>query len=50
MERKELAIQLYKKGYSCAQAVACAYHDIMGIPVEHAVPWSWLPAAKLVRV
>ena len=27
MERKELAIQLYKKGYSCAQAVACAYHD-----------------------
>lgn len=26
MERKELAIQLYKKGYSCAQAVACAYH------------------------
>lgn len=34
MTRKEKAIALHKKGYNCAQAVACAFSDDIQIPEE----------------
>ena len=34
MERTELANQYHEQGYSCAQAVACVFADVVGMPVE----------------
>ena len=34
MERTELANQYHERGYSCAQAVACSFADVVGLPVE----------------
>lgn len=34
MERTELANQYHERGYSCAQAVACSFADVAGLPVE----------------
>lgn len=34
MERTRLANQYHEDGYSCAQAVACAFADVVGLPVE----------------
>ncbi|MBR3703912.1 MAG: C_GCAxxG_C_C family protein, partial [Oscillospiraceae bacterium] len=33
-ERAKLAIAYHDKGYSCAQAVACAFSDVIGLPEE----------------
>lgn len=30
MNRKELAVELHHNGFNCAQAVACAFCDVMG--------------------
>ncbi len=30
MDRKELAVSLHEKGFNCAQAVACAFCNVMG--------------------
>ena len=35
-KRQERAVNLYKNGYNCAQAVAIAYSDVMGISEEKA--------------
>ena len=34
MERTELAMALHQQGYSCAQAVACVFADVVGLPGE----------------
>ena len=34
MNKKELAIALHDKKYNCAQAVACAFADEVGVPTE----------------
>ena len=34
MTKKELAIDLHDKKYNCCQAVACAFADELGVPVE----------------
>ena len=34
MERTELAATLHSQGYSCTQAVACAFADVVGLPTE----------------
>lgn len=34
--RSEKAIQLHHKGYNCAQAVVCAYCDLLGLSEEDA--------------
>ena len=34
MDRSELAAQLFVEGYNCAQAVAMAYSDLMGLDRE----------------
>ena len=34
MNKKELAIALHDKKYNCAQAVACAFADEVGVPAE----------------
>ena len=31
MTRSEKAMALFKEGYNCAQSVACAYADVMGL-------------------
>ena len=31
MDKIELAVELHKKGYNCAQAVACAYAEEVGL-------------------
>lgn len=33
-KRAELANQYHVRGYSCAQAVACAFSDVIGLPEE----------------
>ena len=33
-KRAELANQYHVRGYSCAQAVACAFADVIGLPEE----------------
>ncbi|MBP3889229.1 MAG: C_GCAxxG_C_C family protein [Cellulosilyticum sp.] len=35
-QRKNLAIENFKKGYNCSQAVVCAYCDALGIREEDA--------------
>lgn len=30
MDRKELAVDLHKKGFNCAQSVACSFCNVMG--------------------
>ena len=34
MDRIKLANQYHEEGYSCAQAVACTFADVVGLPVE----------------
>lgn len=34
MDRKELALELHKKGFNCAQSVACAYCSVLGYEPE----------------
>lgn len=34
MDRAKLANDYHKSGYSCAQAVACAFADVIGLPEE----------------
>lgn len=34
MTKKELAIAYHNKGYNCCQAVACAFHEELGISEE----------------
>lgn len=34
--RMELAIQKFKNGYNCSQAVVCAYCDVLGLKEEDA--------------
>lgn len=34
MTKKELAIELHNKKYNCAQAVACAFADEVGVDME----------------
>ncbi len=34
MERAELAVKKQKEGYNCAQAVLCAFSDILEIPED----------------
>ena len=34
MNKKELAIALHDKRYNCAQAVACAFAEEVGVPTE----------------
>jgi len=34
LNRKDRAVELHKKGYNCAQAVACNYCDLFGIDEE----------------
>lgn len=34
MTRQEKAIELHKKGFNCAQAVACAFAEDIGVPEE----------------
>ena len=34
MTKKELAIAYHDKGYNCCQAVACAFHEELGVPEE----------------
>lgn len=34
MDRAKMAKDYYANGYSCAQAVACAFGDVIGLPVE----------------
>ena len=34
--RVDLAIEKHKSGYSCSQAIACAYCDLIGIDEETA--------------
>lgn len=34
IERAKLATDYHQQGYNCAQAVACAYTDVIGLPVE----------------
>ena len=31
MTKKELALEYHKKGYNCAQAVACAFCEELGV-------------------
>ncbi|MBR3705112.1 MAG: C_GCAxxG_C_C family protein [Oscillospiraceae bacterium] len=33
-KRAEMANTYHEKGYSCAQAVACAFSDVIGLPEE----------------
>ena len=32
--KKEIAVEKFKKGYNCCQAVACTYCEELGIPEE----------------
>ena len=34
MDRKKIANDYHDNGYSCAQAVACAFSDVIGLDVE----------------
>ena len=34
MERTKQAYEYHEQGYSCAQAVACSFADVVGLPVE----------------
>ena len=34
MDRAKIANDYHENGYSCAQAVACAFHDVIGLDVE----------------
>lgn len=34
MKRTELANRYHEQGYSCAQAVACTFADVVGLPTE----------------
>ena len=34
MDRAKIANDYHEGGYSCAQAVACAFHDVIGLDVE----------------
>lgn len=34
MERTRQAYEYHEQGYSCAQAVACTFADVVGLPVE----------------
>ena len=34
MDRAKTAKEYYANGYSCAQAVACAFDDVIGLSVE----------------
>lgn len=34
MDRAKIANDCYEAGYNCAQAVACAFVDVVGLPVE----------------
>ncbi len=34
MDRAKIANDYHEAGYSCAQAVACAFDDVIGLPVE----------------
>lgn len=36
MEHKELAMQLFHKGYNCAQSVFCAFCDVTGFDLGNA--------------
>ena len=31
MDRAELAVEKYRSGYNCAQAVACVFADVLGV-------------------
>lgn len=34
IDRARLASDYHQQGYNCAQAVACAFSDVIGLPVE----------------
>ena len=34
IERAQLAWDYHRTGYNCAQAVACAFSDVIGLPLE----------------
>lgn len=34
VDRAQLAAQYHQQGYNCAQAVACVFADVIGLPVE----------------
>ena len=34
IQRAQLAWDYHRTGYNCAQAVACAFSDVIGLPVE----------------
>lgn len=34
MDRAKVANEYHEQGYSCAQSVACAFADVIGLPVE----------------
>ena len=36
MDKKELAVNKYKSGYNCAQAIACAYAEELNMSEEQA--------------
>ena len=38
LNRKDRAVELHKKGYNCAQAVACNYCDLFGMDEETTAP------------
>ena len=38
MDRALIANEYHEKGFSCAQAVACAFDDVIGLPVEQIAP------------
>ena len=37
LNRESRAVELHKKGYNCAQAVACAYCDLVDIDEKTAL-------------
>ena len=38
MTKQEKAIELHDRGCNCAQAVACAFAEEIGVPVGHSLP------------
>lgn len=39
-DRSEIAVELHHKGYNCAQAVVCAYADLLGLDSKTAFSMS----------
>ena len=40
-ERQQRAQELHGKGYNCAQSVACAYCDLVGLDEQTAYKMAW---------